>query len=810
MNLVPRFSLRRGRLRVAIAAIATLLLAALVHAQPPRPVVVDQTGLPLPGVRIDVYRGSQIIQTLTTEADGTFQLASGEPSDMVDAALEGFETIRVPRVEAGRIVLPIGRTNEVTEVVASALTSSGSAMERLGSTMSASLAQRLPTTRPHILQSLPLLPSVVRGRDGLLRIGGTRPHESSLWIDGFDVTDPVTGTTAIDLPDESVKGMGVVRDPVSATFSGVLGSMASIETTTGGDHFTGGVQGFIPRPRLNRQYGLGRIEAFFPRAYASGRLGIAHYFASTEVNFERVPVPGVTSSSGNPASGATGVVSFARVDLALSARHSMTVEGLFTPASTAYSGLSPLQRPEASPDIRSRDLFVGIIDRFVLGPSQLLTVRVGWMGHGTVIAAGGSGAALLSPDGWSQNWFSTVDTWGTRRSASVTWDRAGISALGEHTFSLSGTFQIRAMSGTLTHQPIQIQDDSGRLMRQIRFGSAASDSLGVRDTSGGGGIRDLWDVNPHLQIDLNARLDASGGHSALSPRVGVRYTPDAEGRTTLKASAGRFVGLVPLSARSFGQYPARADTSFNPLTGQVIQSLRYQPDSGDLELPRADGIALEIEQQVRAGLEVQASVRQRRGSRLPTVDVPEQGGVALLASTGHSMYRELQISARRTWTRDAQLFVSYVRATSDGELNDFGTLFTRLAAPLLEPGGMSLSPTDVSHRLRAWATAALPRRVVVSPSVEWRNGFPYSVQDGYRHYAGLPNSERLPTYFDADVTAFKTFDLFARKMDLGLQVFNVTAHFNPRDVITVNQSARYGELTNSLGVTLAGYMQIRW
>ena len=288
--------------------------------------VVDQTGLPLPGVRIDVYRGGQIIQSITTEADGTFQLAPGEPGDMVDAALEGFETIRVPRVEANRIVLPIGRANEVTEVVASALTSSGSAMERLGSTMSASLAQRLPTARPHILQSLPLLPSVVRGRDGLLRIGGTRPHESSLWIDGFDVTDPVTGTTAIDLPDESVKGMGVVRDPISATFNGVLGSMASIETTTGGDNFTGGVQGFIPRPRLNRQYGLGRIEAFFPRAYASGRVGIAHFFASTEINFERVPVPGVTSSSGNPASGATGVVSFARVDLALSARHSITLD----------------------------------------------------------------------------------------------------------------------------------------------------------------------------------------------------------------------------------------------------------------------------------------------------------------------------------------------------------------------------------------------------------------------------------------------------------------------------------------------------
>ena len=57
------------------------------------------------------------------------------------------------------------------------------------------------------------------------------------------------------------------------------------------------------------------------------------------------------------------------------------------------------------------------------------------------------------------------------------------------------------------------------------------------------------------------------------------------------------------------------------------------------------------------------------------------------------------------------------------------------------------------------------------------------MQDGYRHYVGGFNTERLPTYFAVDLTAFKTFDVFSRKMDLGLQVFNLTNHFNPRDVI---------------------------
>ena len=792
-----------------------LLVAApaLARAQPKRAVVLDQTNLPLPGVRLDVYRGDQVIQTTVTGADGTFELPPGPATDMVEAALEGFETTRVPRSAADRIVLAIARASAVTEVVASALTSSGSSMEHLGSTMTAPLAQRLPAARPRILQSLPLLPSVVRGRDGLLRIGGTRPHESALWIDGFDVSDPVTLTSAIDLPNESVKGMAVVRDPVSATFSGVLGSMASIETTAGTGAFRAGVQGFIPRPRLNSQYGLGRIEAFFPRAYVGGHIGSrARYFSSIELNFERVPVPGVTTQSGTPAVGATGIVSFARIDVDLSPRNTLTLEALFLPANSSFSGLSPLQQPEAAPDVRTRDLFAGVVDRVVLSPSDLLTMRVGLMHHETTINAAGAGDAVLRPDGWRQNWFSEVDTSATRPSTSVTWDRSGLTARGTHTFSVTADLQYRSMSSVLTHQPIQIQDDLGRVTRSIEFARLAR-PLAAEDARGGGGLRDLWDVNSRLQLDLDLRLDWYEGASGVtpSPRFGLRYALGADSRTTLKASAGRFVGRPPLGAQAFGQFPARFDRSFDPATGALLSSNTYRPVTRSLQLPRADGIALEVERRIRPGLEAQAAVRVRKGSQLPTVMVGPAGGDAVLASTGDSLYRELQISVRQAWSADAQLFVSYVRAASRVESNDFGSVFTNLDAPLLEPNDTA-SPgiADVPHRLRAWSTFTLPRRVVISPAVDWRSGFPYSVQDIYRHYVGGFNTERLPVHFAVDLTAFKTFDLFSRKMDLGLQIFNLTNHFNPRDVISVVQSTRFRELTNNPGVTLGGYMQVRW
>ncbi len=799
--------------RIALAFVLLVATPNLCGAQPQRAIVLDQTNLALPGVRIDVYRGNQVVESIVTGGDGTFELAPGPPTDQVEAALEGFETTRVFRTAAQRIVMKLAHRSDVTEVVASALTSSGSSMEHLGSTMTAPLAQRLPAARPRILQSLPLLPSVIRGRDGLLRIGGTRPHESALWIDGFDVTDPVTLTSAIDLPNESVKGMAVVRDPVSATFSGVLGSMASIETTAGTGAFHAGVQGFIPRPRLNSQYGLGRIEAFFPRAYTSGHIGShARYFSSIELNFERVPVPGVTTQSGTPAVGATGIVSFGRMDIDLSPTNTLTLEGLYLPAASSFSGLSPLQQPEAAPSVDARDLFGGVVDRIVLGSRDLVTLRVGVMNHRTQIRPAGAGDSVLRPDGWRQNWFSEIDTSGTRPSASITWDRSGLSAHGLHTVSVTGDMQHRTMSALMNHQAIRIEDDLGRLTRSINF-AVLPGPIATDDVRSGAGVRDLWDVNARLQLDLDLRIDGLQGASGVtpSPRIGLRYVLDADGRTTLKASAGRFVGRPPLGAQAFDQFPTRLDQTFNAATGALLSSNTYQPVTRSLQLPRADGVALEIEERLRPGLEAQAAIRYRKGSHLPTVMVGPAGGDAVLASTGESVYRELQISVRQAWSADAQLFFSYVRAASNVESNDFGSMFTNLDTPLLEPNDTASSGiADVPHRLRGWATFMLPHRVVMSPAVDWRSGFPYTAQDAYRHYVGGFNTERLPTYFAMDLTTFKTFDVFTRKMDLGLQIFNVTNHFNPRDVISVVDSPRFRELTNNPGITFGGYMQVRW
>ena len=51
--------------------------------------------------------------------------------------------------------------------------------------------------------------------------------------------------------------------------------------------------------------------------------------------------------------------------------NTLTLEGLFLPATSSYSGLSPLQQPESAPDVYARDLFGGVVDRLVLEPRTI-------------------------------------------------------------------------------------------------------------------------------------------------------------------------------------------------------------------------------------------------------------------------------------------------------------------------------------------------------------------------------------------------------------------------------------------------------
>jgi len=105
---------------VAVLCLACVLIARVVEAQPLRGVVVDQTGLPLPGAMVQLRNGDAVIATVVTGADGTFAFPPEASGPTLAVSLDGFETSIIASTEASRIVLGLARATDTTTVIGTA------------------------------------------------------------------------------------------------------------------------------------------------------------------------------------------------------------------------------------------------------------------------------------------------------------------------------------------------------------------------------------------------------------------------------------------------------------------------------------------------------------------------------------------------------------------------------------------------------------------------------------------------------------------------------------------------------------------
>jgi len=120
-------------------------------------------------------------------------------------------------------------------------------------------------------------------------------------------------------------------------------------------------------------------------------------------------------------------------------------------------------------------------------------------------------------------------------------------------------------------------------------------------------------------------------------------------------------------------------------------------------------------------------------------------------------------------------------------------------------------PFDVPHRLIAWGTVALPHRISIAPIIEARSGFPFSVRDAEQNFVGVRNSSqtRFPQFFAIDMEIAKEFQVTKKYgFRLSLQIFNLTDHFNPRNVRTNTADPAFGQFSSSYQRYFTGGLDI--
>jgi hypothetical protein len=795
---------------LALAAAFVVGFPVPALAQAPSSVVVDESNQPLPGATVSLVRDGAVVATTLTSADGTFTFAAARPNDLIEVSLSGFQRVRVPLASAARITLKLARTLKETIVRAPATATAAPNSPALGGGVSADTVSRMPSSaQMKAKESLPLLPSVVRGPDGLLHLGGASAHETPVSLDGFKVADPATGLSSLNLPYEMVRDVSALSDPMNVNYGQLLAGVTSMQSRPGGEDWKFGVQGVVPRPRFETP-GFGRIEGVFPRAYASGSSGEGQtqYAIAIEFDYERFSVPGVTTGRG-PDTVDRSVTWFGRLDHRWGSRQWTTIEAVVFPDNRSALGLSPRRAETATLNVAARDRFVGIVHHQTFNNGGLITWRVSGLAHDVQATPNGVGPSVSTSFGWSHNWFTTEDRVATRVAASGTWERAFTLGGRSHEIGFTGELASRRLRGHVADGPVQVFAPNGRLVRSVEFGGPAS--IGAGDIPVAAVARDLWHALPRLDIEAGARVDYSHyGGAFPSGRTGFRLALDASDTTVLKGGYGSFVGALPLAVPAFATYPTRVDRTWNQDTGELMSEIEMRPHVGTLRPPRSVAATIAVERQLRPGLMAQIGVTDRQSSRIPTLNVPSRSGLLTVESTGAGHYRELQLAAQRTWSKGQQIFASYVLSSAYGELNDFTTQMGGLDAPLLQPGGYSHLSSDARHRVVTWGTVNLPRRFVLSPAVEWHTGFRYSALDVDQRYLAQPNARLFPAFFAADMVVYKTVTVKHRTADLGVQLFNMTRHANPRDVYPVAGAPLFGTFTNSVGLVVRGYMLVKW
>src|SRR5262249_41514616 len=229
-----------------------------------------------------------------------------------------------------------------------------------------------------------------------------------------------------------------------------------------------------------------------------------------------------------------------------------------------------------------------------------------------------------------------------------------------HDFTLGGKAAIRRLSGRVANGPVTVEDLEGRMVRTVTFGPATS--FAVRDAPISLLARDVWHAANRVQIDMGARLDHRGRHRVApipTGRIGIRYALDEAALTVVKAGYGGFVGNLPLAVEAVADYPTPTDSEVGPAAGEVLAEASFGRGVDRLRQPRAKAGTIGIERQLVPSLDASVSFVDRRSNRLPTLEVPAHGGQMVVRGNGEADYREVQLSARKQWKNDQQLFVSY-------------------------------------------------------------------------------------------------------------------------------------------------------
>src|SRR5262245_30652462 len=793
--------------------------------------VTDGQGHLLSEVNCSLFRLSdpaKAVATAVTSNDGvaTFaEIPAGEYVLRVEST--GFESFTKDRV-----VIKGSEVAEVKVVLAVAAVSANvtirspdelSTSIEAGATTAAGILQRqmlqrllLATAR--VDDALPLIPGVIRSTTGEISIKGASEQQSILLINGLNASDPASGNFRLNLPTDAVEAVQVFLHPYTAEYGQFTGGVTRVETRRGGDKWRFELNDFFPDFRFKNGKIVGVAEDL-PRLNVNGPLIKGRLYLSQSLSYTiaKNPVRGLAFPVNETKTEAQSY--FSQFDLILNSRHTQTFTFGYFPERNQFIGLDFFRPQPVTPNYKQKDFVFTARDHYALA-GGLLETSISFKRFNADVWGQGTNEQTLTPTIEEGNYFATQDRTSRRLELFNVYQFPNEKfRLGSHDIKVG--FDLNSVSNRMNFsaRPVNIvRADSSRAER-ITFDAASQIRVSNREYTGF--AQDRWMMRSNLSLDLGLRYENQqiASEQNWAPRAGFARSPVANDRTVIRGRIGLFYGKVPLNIRAFNHYPARVVTRTVADGVTIVERHRFKNVLVDtapvlpLDFRHSSNDAgfvpenltwnAQVDQIVSSRLSFRANLigSQTRNIYIVSPEVDYRGRSAIvLRSAGRASYRALELTARFQTPQRATLYFSYVRSRSRGDLNDFNSYFGDFGAPVIRRNQYSNSPFDVPTRFLAWGTISLPRRITVAPIFEARSGFPYSVRDDEQNFLGMRNSDqtRFPPFLSLDVEVAKEFQVTKKyAVRLSLSGFNVTNHFNPRDVRVNVADPHFGEFSAS-------------